>query len=110
VASIGLTEQKALDLGKDIKVGKFPYRALGKAIAIGETDGMVKLIFEKTYGELLGAHILGPEATETIMELLIAKRHEATASSILRAVHAHPTLSEAVMEAAAAAEGEAINI
>ncbi|MGA9118467.1 MAG: dihydrolipoyl dehydrogenase [Bacteroidota bacterium] len=110
VASIGLTEQKALELGKEIKVGKFPFRALGKAIAIGETDGMVKLIFDRQYGELLGAHILGPEATETIMELLIAKRHEATASSILHSVHAHPTLSEAVMEAAAAAEGEAINI
>ena len=110
VASIGLTEERAKELGKKIKVGKFPFRALGKAIAIGEIDGMVKLIFDAQYGELLGGHILGAEATEIIMELMIAKRHEATAESILRGVHAHPTMSEAIMEAAAAALGEPINI
>ena len=110
VASIGLTEEKAKELGKEVKIGKFPFRALGKAIAIGEIDGMVKLIFDAKYGELLGGHILGAEATEIIMELMIAKRHEATAESIMHGVHAHPTMSEAIMEAAAAALGEAINI
>ena len=110
VASIGLTEEKARELGKDVKIGKFPLRALGKAIAIGEIDGMVKLIFDAKYGELLGGHILGAEATEMIMELMIAKRHEATAESILHGVHAHPTMSEAIMEASAAALGQAINI
>lgn len=110
VASIGLTEEKARAEGHEVKIGKFPFRVLGKAIAAGETDGMVKLVFDAKFGELLGAHILGAEATELISELLIAKRHEATAQSILHAVHAHPTMSEAIMEAAAAAEGEAISI
>ncbi len=110
VASIGITEEKAKALGREIRIGRFPFRVLGKAAASGETEGMVKLIFDAQYGELLGAHILGSEATELIMELLIAKRHEATAESILRSVHAHPTMSEAVMEAAAASKGEAINI
>ncbi len=110
VASVGLTEEKARELGKEIRIGKFPFRALGKAIAIGEIDGMVKLIFDAKYGEILGGHILGAEATELIMEVMIAKRHEATAGSILHSVHAHPTMSEAIMEAAAAALGEAINI
>ena len=110
VASIGLTEEKAREGGREVRIGKFPYRALGKAVALGETDGMVKLILDAAYGELLGAHIVGAEATELIMEMLIAKRHEATSSSIHHAIHAHPTLSEAIMEAAAASEGKAINI
>jgi dihydrolipoamide dehydrogenase len=110
VASIGLTEEKAKVGGREIKVGVFPFRALGKAVASGETEGFVKLVFDAQYGELLGAHIIGSEASELIMELLIAKRHEATAESILHAIHAHPTMSEAIMEAAAAAMGEAINI
>ncbi|HEX9006426.1 MAG TPA: dihydrolipoyl dehydrogenase, partial [Bacteroidota bacterium] len=110
VASLGLTEEKARALGREIKVGRFPFRAVGKAIAAGETEGLVKLIFDAKYHELIGAHILGAEATELIMELVVAKRHEATAESIMRSVHAHPTMSEAVMEAAADALGEAINI
>ena len=110
IGSIGLTEEKARAEGHELKIGRFPFRPLGKAAATGETEGMVKLIFDAAYGELLGAHILGAEATEQIAELLIAKKLEATGQSIFQAVHAHPTLSEAVMEAAAAAYGEAINI
>jgi dihydrolipoamide dehydrogenase len=110
VASVGMTEERAKEEGREIRVGKYPFRPLGKAAAIGETEGMVKLLFDAKYGELLGAHILGPDATELIAELVIAKRLEATGREIARTVHAHPTLSEAVMEAAAAAYGEAINI
>jgi dihydrolipoamide dehydrogenase len=110
VASVGLTEEKAKAEGHEVTIGRFPFRPLGKALAIGETEGMVKLIFDAKYGELLGAHILGSEATELIAELVLAKRLEATGKSIFGAVHAHPTLSEAIMEAAAAAYGEAINI
>src|SRR4030095_5921615 len=110
VASIGLTEQKAREKGYELKIGKFPFSASGKARATGETDGLVKLIFDAKYGELLGAHILGSEATEMIAELGIAKGLEATYEEILKTVHAHPTLSEAVMEAAADAVGEAINL
>ena len=110
IGSIGLTEEKARAAGHELKIGRFPFRPLGKAAATGETEGMVKLIFDAQYGELLGAHILGAEATEQIAELLIAKKLEATGQSIFTAIHAHPTLSEAVMEAAAQAYGEAINI
>jgi dihydrolipoamide dehydrogenase len=110
VASVGMTEERAKEEGREIRVGKYPFRPLGKAVAIGETEGMVKLLFDAKYGELLGAHILGHDATELIAELVIAKRLETTGRDIARAVHAHPTLSEAVMEAAAAAYGEAINI
>jgi len=110
VASVGLTEEKAKADGRQVTIGRFPFRPLGKAVAIGETEGMVKLIFDAKYGELLGAHILGSEATELIAELVLAKRLEATGKSIFGTVHAHPTLAEAIMEAAAAAYGEAINI
>jgi dihydrolipoamide dehydrogenase len=110
LASVGFTEEVAIAEGYEVKVGRFPFRPLGKALAIGETEGMVKLIFDAKYGELLGAHILGSDATEMIAELVLAKRLEATGQDIYRTIHAHPTLSEAVMEAAAAAYGEAINI
>jgi dihydrolipoamide dehydrogenase len=110
VASIGLTEAKARELGHELKVGRFPFRASGKAIAIGETDGLVKLIFDAKYGELLGAHILGSDATEMIAEMGMAKALESTAKQIMKTVHAHPTLAESIMEAAANAYGEAINI
>jgi dihydrolipoamide dehydrogenase len=110
VASVGLTEAKAKEKGHDIAVGRFPFRPLGKSIAVGETEGFVKLIFDKKYGELLGAHILGNEATDLIAELVLAKTAEATAHDIIKTVHAHPTLTEAVMEAAANAFGEAIHI
>lgn len=110
VASVGFTEEMAKTEGYEVKIGRFPYRPLGKAMATGETEGMVKLIFDARYGELLGAHILGADATELIGELVLAKRLELTGPDIYRTVHAHPTLSEAIMEAAAAAYGEAISI
>ncbi len=110
VASIGLTEQKARDAGYDIKIGKFPFMASGKAFAVGEREGFVKLIVDAKYGEILGAHIIGPEATELIAEIGLAKSLEATAESIIKTVHAHPTLSESIMEAAANVYGESIHI
>lgn len=110
VASIGFTEDKAIEQGYEIKVGRFPFAASGKARAIGETDGLVKLIFHAKYGELLGAHILGSDATEMIAEIGVAKTLGTTAHELIKTVHAHPTLSEAVMEAAANAMGKAIHI
>ncbi len=110
VASVGLTEAKAKEKGLAYRVGRFPFSALGKATAIGEREGLVKLIFEQKYGELLGAHIAGPEATELIGELGLAQTHEALAQSIAATVHAHPTLSEAIMEAALDGMGRAVHI
>ncbi|MCS7229835.1 MAG: dihydrolipoyl dehydrogenase [Candidatus Kryptonium sp.] len=110
VASIGLTEQKAIERGYKIRVGRFPFRANGKALAIGETEGMVKVIFDENYGELLGAHIIGPEATELIAEFGVAKTLESTAFEIVKTIHAHPTLSETLMEASADSLKEAIHI
>jgi len=110
VASIGMTEEKAIEQGYKIKVGRFPFTASGIARAIGETDGLVKLIFDSKYGELLGAHILGADATEMIAELGLAKTLETTPEGIINTIHAHPTLSEAIMEAAENAEGHAIHI
>jgi len=110
VASIGLTEAKAREQGHELKIGRFPFRASGKSIAIGETEGFVKLIFDAKYGELLGAHILGSEATEMIAELGMAKSLESTAHQIIKTIHAHPTLAESIMEAAAEAYGGAIQI
>jgi dihydrolipoamide dehydrogenase len=110
VASVGYTEEKAKEEGYEIKVGKFPFMASGKAFAVGERDGFVKLIFDAKYGELLGAHIIGSEATELIAELVMARELEATGESIFKTIHAHPTLSESIMEAAAQAYGEAIHI
>jgi dihydrolipoamide dehydrogenase len=110
VASLGLTEEKALAAGHKLKIGKFPFTASGKARAIGETDGFVKLIFDEKYGELLGAHIVGPEATEMIAELGVAKALETTGAGIMNTIHAHPTLSEAIMEAAENAYGHSIHI
>ena len=92
VASIGLTEQKAIELGYEIRVGRFPFRANGKALALGETEGIVKVIFDAKYGELLGAHIIGPEATELIAEFGVVKTLEGTAFEIAKTIHAHPTL------------------
>ena len=110
VASIGLTEKEAREQGYEIKIGRFPYSASGKARAIGERDGLVKLIFDAKYGELLGAHIIGAEATELIAELGIAKSLETTTAELFNTIHAHPTLSEMIMEAAADAEKRAIHI
>ena len=110
VASIGLTEQKAIELGYEIRVGRFPFRANGKALALGETEGIVKVIFDAKYGELLGEHIIGPEATELIAEFGVVKTLEGTAFEIAKTIHAHPTLSETLMEASADSLKEAIHI
>ena len=110
VASIGLTERAAKEAGKKFKVGKFPFQASGKARAVGEVEGFVKLIFGEPHGELLGAHIIGAEATELIAELGLAITLEATHEEIEATIHAHPTLSESVHEASGVAFGHAINI
>jgi dihydrolipoamide dehydrogenase len=110
VASIGMTEEKAKAAGYEVNIGRFPYSASGKARAVGERDGLVKLVFDKKYGELLGAHIIGADATELIAELGLAKTMESTAMEILKTIHAHPTLSEMIMEAAGNALGTAIHI
>ena len=110
VASMGLTEAKAREAGDELKVGKFPFQASGRALAAGETDGFVKLIFDKASGELLGVHMIGESVTELLAELVMAKKLEATEAEIIEAMHPHPTLSEAVMEAAGVADGRAIHL
>lgn len=110
VASVGLTETAAKEAGFEIKVGKFPFTASGKASAAGEKDGFVKLIFDEKYGELLGAHLIGANVTEMIAELVVAKKLETTGHELIKSIHPHPTMSEAIMEAAAAAYGEVIHI
>jgi dihydrolipoamide dehydrogenase len=110
VAAVGLTEQQALNAGYNIRVGKFPFSASGKALSIGETDGFVKVIFDTKYRELLGAHIIGPEATELIAEFGLAKMLECNDEEITHAIHAHPTLSEALMEATLNVFQKAIHI
>tara|TARA_B100001741_G_scaffold298374_1_gene283890 strand:+ start:1625 stop:3001 length:1377 start_codon:yes stop_codon:yes gene_type:complete len=110
IASVGLTEQKAKDLGYDVKIGKFPFMALGKALADGSRDGFVKIIYDNKYGELLGCHIIGKNATNLISEISIARNLETTYHEILKTIHPHPTLSEAIHEATADAFGEAIHI
>ncbi|MBN2263703.1 MAG: FAD-dependent oxidoreductase, partial [Prolixibacteraceae bacterium] len=110
VSSVGLTEAKAKEAGYEIKVGKFPYTASGKASAAGQKDGFVKLIFDAKYGELLGAHMIGGNVTEMISELVVARKLEITGHELLKTIHPHPTMSEAVMEAAAAAYGEVIHL
>jgi dihydrolipoamide dehydrogenase len=110
VASVGITEQKAKEKGLDILVGKFPFTASGKAKAAGKSDGFVKLIIDKKYGEVLGAHFIGENVTEMIAEIIVARKLETTGMQILKSVHPHPTMSEAIMEAAAAAYGEVIHL
>ena len=110
VASLGLTEAQAKERGFKVKVGKFPFSASGKAIALDDYEGMVKFVVDEEFGELLGAHIIGPEASELLSEIGVAKQLEYSADDIARTVHAHPTLSEAIMEAALAAGEGAIHI
>jgi len=110
IASVGMTEKAAKEAGYTLKVGKFPFSASGKASAAGAKDGFVKLIFDAKYGELLGAHMIGANVTEMIAELVLARKLETTGHEIIKAVHPHPTMSEAVMEAAAAAYGEVIHL
>jgi dihydrolipoamide dehydrogenase len=110
VASVGMTEKAAKEAGYEVKTGKFPFKASGKARAIGETDGFVKLVIDAKYGEILGGHICGVEATEMIAEICIAREAEATVETLIHAIHAHPTLSEGVGEAAGDVFGQALNI
>lgn len=110
VASVGLTEKQAIEKGYEIKVGKFPFSASGKATTNGDTDGFVKVIFDAKYGEWLGCHMIGTGVTEMITEAVATRKLETTGHDILKTIHPHPTLSEAVMEAVAAAYDEAIHI
>jgi len=110
VASVGLTEKKAKEAGYTLKIGKFPMRVNGKALALGETEGFIKIIYDEKYGELLGCHIIGPEATELITEVTLAKSVESTYMEVLHTIHPHPTLSEIVAEATHVAIGEPIQI
>ncbi|HKJ41161.1 MAG TPA: dihydrolipoyl dehydrogenase [Sunxiuqinia sp.] len=110
VSSVGMTEKQAKEAGFDIKVGKFPYSASGKAKAAGHPEGFVKLIFDSKYGELLGAHMIGGNVTEMIAELVAAKKLEITGHELIKTIHPHPTMSEAIMEAAAAAYDEVIHL
>jgi dihydrolipoamide dehydrogenase len=110
VASVGLTEAKAREAGYDVKVGKFPFSASGKARILGEEEGFVKIVSESKYDEILGVHIIGPHATELIAEACVAMQLESTAEELGRTMHAHPTVSEAVMEAAENVHGLAIHI
>jgi dihydrolipoamide dehydrogenase len=110
VASVGLTEAKAKERGYDVQVGKFPFTALGKAKVIGKTGGFVKVVRDKKYDEVLGVHIIGAHATDLIAEACVALQMEGTDEELFRTMHAHPTMSEAVMEAAHAAHGQAIHI
>ena len=110
VASVGLTENAAKEAGYEIKVGKFPFSASGKANAAGQKDGFVKMIFDAKYGELLGAHMIGANVTEMIAEIVVARKLETTGYEMIKSVHPHPTMSEAVMEAAAAAYDEVIHL
>ncbi|MGC9471261.1 MAG: dihydrolipoyl dehydrogenase [Bacteroidales bacterium] len=110
IASVGLTEKQAREKGLEIKVGKFPFTASGKASSAGARDGFVKLIFDSKYGELVGAHMIGDHVTEMIAEVVVARKLETTGQELIRSVHPHPTMSEAIMEAAAAAYGEVIHL
>ena len=110
IASCGFTEAAAREAGYEVKVGKFPFTASGKASASGSKDGFVKLVFDAAYGELLGAHMIGANVTEMISEIVVARKLETTAHEIIKAIHPHPTMSEAIMEAAAAAYGEVIHL
>ncbi|MBS1613915.1 MAG: dihydrolipoyl dehydrogenase [Bacteroidetes bacterium] len=110
VASVGLTEEQAKEKGYTVKVGKFPFSASGKASAAGAKDGFVKVIFDAKYGEWLGCHMVGANVTEMIAEAVVARKLETTGHEIIKSVHPHPTMSEAIMEAAAAAYGEVIHL
>ena len=110
VASVGYTEVAAKEAGYELKIGKFPFAASGKAAAGGVKDGFVKLIFDAKYGELLGAHFIGDNVTEMIAEIVVARKLETTGHEMIKSIHPHPTMSEAIMEAAAAAYGEVIHI
>ena len=110
IASVGYTEEKAKEAGYELKIGKFPFSASGKASAAGHKNGFVKIIFDAKYGELLGCHMIGYNVTEMIAEIIVARKLETTANEMLKAIHPHPTMSEAVMEAVADAYDEVIHL
>ena len=110
ISSVGFTEKKAKEAGYEIKVGKFPFSASGKASASGAKDGFIKLIFDAKYGEILGAHMIGANVTEMVAEIVALRKLEATGHELIKTIHPHPTMSEAIMEAAAAAYGEVIHL
>lgn len=110
IASVGMTEAKAKEAGYEVRIGKFPFSASGKASAAGAKDGFVKLVFDKKYGELLGAHMIGANVTEMIAEIVAVRKLETTGHELIKTVHPHPTMSEAIMEAAAAAYDEVIHL
>ncbi len=110
IASMGFSERKARELNRKLKIGKFPFSASGRALALGEPDGFVKLIFDAEYGELLGVHMVGENVTDMLGELVVAKKLEATEAEIIEAIHPHPSFSEAIMEAAGVADGRAIHL
>jgi len=110
IASVGYTEEQAKEAGYELKIGKFPFSASGKASAAGAKEGFVKLIFDAKYGELLGGHMIGMNVTEMIAELVAVRKLETTGEELIKTVHPHPTMSEAVMEAAAMAYGEVIHL
>src|SRR5512145_2643083 len=110
IASFGLTEAQAKERGYSVKIGRFPFQPNGKALGLGDYAGFVKIVVDEKYGEILGAHMIGPEVTELLPELTLARMMELTPHEIARNVHAHPTLSEVLMEAAHGAEGTPIHI
>jgi dihydrolipoamide dehydrogenase len=109
VAMVGLTEAQARERGIEVKVGKIPFRSNGKAVAINQTEGFVKIVAGKQYGEVIGCQIIGRHATDLIGEIVLGRTLEATTAELGHSVHPHPTLSESIMEAALAADGESIN-
>ncbi len=110
IASVGMTEKQAKEAGYELKVGKFPFSASGKAKAAGTPDGFVKVIFDAKYGEWLGCHMIGAGVTDMIAEAVLGRKLETTGHEVLKAIHPHPTMSEAVMEAVAEAYGEVIHL
>ena len=110
ISSVGLTENQAIDQGFDIKIGKFPFSASGKASASGNKDGFVKVIFDSKYGEWLGCHMIGAGVTDLIAEAVLGRKLETTGQEVLKTIHPHPTMSEAIMEAAADAYDEVIHL
>ena len=110
VASVGMTEKAAREAGYELKIGKFPFTASGKASAAGQKDGFVKMVYDAKYGELLGAHMIGANVTEMIAEIVVARSLETTGQEMIKSIHPHPTMSEAIMEASAAAYGEVIHL
>jgi len=110
IGSVGLTEARARELGHEIKIGKFPFTANSKASILGQHDGFIKIVSDAKYGEILGVHIVGPSATELVAEAVAAMELEATAEDLMYTIHAHPTLSEAMLDAANSVYGLAINV